>query len=120
MTRPVGSNQVLATATLEATPALLVVDPDPASGLVVIALGGWPRAKLELGVDQALELSLALVGAVNHLGIRRMPMSAVCAVCGERFRAKQRDARLCSAGCRQRRPDVKVAGDPAGGRMNGA
>jgi hypothetical protein len=71
--RPTGSNRVLATVVLEPSPAMLVVDPDHGSGLVLISLGGWPRARLELGVDQALELSLALVAAVNQLGVRARP-----------------------------------------------
>jgi AraC-like DNA-binding protein len=70
--RPTGSNQVLATATLEPSSALLVIAPDHASRLLLIALGGWPRCRFDLGVDQALELSLALVAAVNSLGIQEI------------------------------------------------
>jgi hypothetical protein len=71
--RPVGSNQILTTVVVEPSPLMVVVDPDHTTGLILLALGGWPRARLELGVDQALELSLALVAAVSSLGLRKQP-----------------------------------------------
>lgn len=69
--RPIGSNLVAAIAELEASPIRLAIEPDPVTGLVMVRLVGWPRAHLALGVDAALEASLALVSAVNSLGIRR-------------------------------------------------
>jgi hypothetical protein len=68
--RPVGSNIFAACAELESSPIRLAIEPDPTTGLVLIKLVGWPRAHLSLGVDAALEASLALVSAVNALGIR--------------------------------------------------
>jgi hypothetical protein len=69
--RPIGSNTVGGIAELEPSPAGFVIEPDPETGLVMIKLVGWPRASLAMGVDAALEASLALVSAVNALGIRR-------------------------------------------------
>jgi hypothetical protein len=47
-------------------------------------------------------------------------VSARCAVCGHPFRAKRRDARFCSARCRQRASRAGKAGHVTDNPANGA
>jgi hypothetical protein len=58
-------------AELEKSPIQIAIEPDHNTGLVMARLVGWPRLAAAFGADAALEASLALVSAVNALGIRR-------------------------------------------------
>jgi hypothetical protein len=84
--------------------AALQVTADHEHGLVMVSLAAEPRCLVTLAPEVALDLSLHLGQPRQRPAAQpgRQAVTATCAVCGHPFRAKRRDARLCSARCRQR------------------